>query len=70
MYFVHSYYPKPAADDVKLSFSRYGDFEFCSSVDKDNIFGCQFHPERSGNHGLSIYERLAARIGVRKEALI
>jgi imidazole glycerol-phosphate synthase subunit HisH len=70
MYFVHSYYPKPSADGVKLSFSRYGGFEFCSSVDKGNIFGCQFHPERSGNHGLSIYARLAARIGVRKEALI
>jgi imidazole glycerol-phosphate synthase subunit HisH len=70
MYFVHSYYPKPGADDVKLSFSRYGEFEFCSSVEKGNIFGCQFHPERSGTHGLSIYKRLAARIGVRKEALI
>ena len=70
MYFVHSYYPKPTIDEVKLSFSRYGGFEFCSSVEKGNIFGCQFHPERSGNHGLSIYERLAARIGVQKEALI
>jgi glutamine amidotransferase len=70
MYFVHSYYPNPSIDEVKLSFSRYGEFEFCSSVEKGNIFGCQFHPERSGNHGLSIYERLATRIGVRKEALI
>jgi glutamine amidotransferase len=70
MYFVHSYYPKPNADHVKLSISRYGEFEFCSSLEKGNIFGCQFHPERSGNHGLSIYERLAARVGVRKEALI
>ena len=70
MYFVHSYYPKPSNSHVKLSFSRYGEFEFCSSVEDGNIFGCQFHPERSGNHGLSIYKRLAARIGVRKEALI
>jgi imidazole glycerol-phosphate synthase subunit HisH len=70
MYFVHSYYPKPSIDEVKLSFSRYGEFEFCSSLQKDNIFGCQFHPERSGSHGLSIYERLAQRVGVRKEALI
>jgi glutamine amidotransferase len=70
MYFVHSYYPRPSLDKVKLSFSRYGEFEFCSSLQKDNIFGCQFHPERSGSHGLSIYERLAQRVGVRKEALI
>ena len=62
MYFVHSYYAKPENRDVVLSFSRYGDFEFCSSIEKGNIFACQFHPERSGQEGLKIYENFKAKI--------
>ncbi len=62
MYFVHSYYPKPESPDVRLSLTRYGSLEFCSSFQKRNIFGCQFHPERSGPRGLAIYRKLAASI--------
>ncbi len=62
MYFVHSYYAEPASTDVVLSMTRYGSFEFCSSLQKRNIFGCQFHPERSGRSGLWIYQNLASSI--------
>ena len=59
MYFVHSYYVVPAAPTVVASVTRYGSTEFCSSLRRDNIFGCQFHPERSGPLGLEIYRNFA-----------
>lgn len=51
MYFVHSFYAEPDPCDLALSKTRYGDVEFCSSFRKDNLFGFQFHPERSGRFG-------------------
>jgi glutamine amidotransferase len=56
MYFVHSYYVKPVLNENILTYSNYDGFEFCSSVKKDNIFGFQFHPEKSGKEGLLIYD--------------
>ncbi len=55
MYFVHSYYVQPNSDSVILSTTRYGGHNYCSSVIKNNIFACQFHPEKSGMYGLEIY---------------
>ncbi len=60
MYFVHSYYPRPADTSLVLAMTRYGHIEFCSSLRRGNIFACQFHPERSGPEGLHIYRNLAA----------
>lgn len=62
MYFVHSFYCEPADAAVVLSTTRYGENEFSSSVQKDNIFACQFHPERSGRQGLTIYDSLRATL--------
>jgi glutamine amidotransferase len=59
MYFVHSYYARPSDDSVVLARTRFGSLEFCSSFSKNNIFACQFHPERSGPEGLKIYQALA-----------
>jgi glutamine amidotransferase len=56
MYFIHSYYAKPTDLNNILSVSQYQEFEFCSSVQKDNVFGFQFHPEKSAEQGLSIYK--------------
>jgi imidazole glycerol-phosphate synthase subunit HisH len=66
MYFVHSYYPRPADPGVVLSETRYGDTTFCSSFLKGRVFATQFHPERSGRMGLRIYENLAAMISDEK----
>ena len=55
MYFVHSYYVIPTDPKDILSLTEYSDFEYCSSVKKDNIIGFQFHPEKSGDYGLLIY---------------
>ena len=54
-YFVHSYYVRPTDANVVLSKTTYGQTEFCSSVEKGTLFACQFHPERSGPAGLTIY---------------
>jgi len=51
-YFVHSYYVVPA-DDVSATTTEYG-HNFTSSILKDNVFACQFHPEKSQDDGLKI----------------
>ena len=56
MYFVHSYYVQPELNENILTRTNYTGFEFCSSIKKDNIFGFQFHPEKSGKEGLMIYD--------------
>ena len=52
VYFVHSYYAV-ARDDSVIATTEYGK-EMTAMVAKDNIFGCQFHPEKSGDVGLNI----------------
>lgn len=54
MYFVHSYILKPHNEENIFALSNYGGFEFCSVVRKGNIYGCQFHPEKSADSGLEI----------------
>ena len=53
-YFVHSFFVKPENIENVYTFSKYGEFNFCSSILIDNIFACQFHPEKSGQRGLEI----------------
>lgn len=53
LYFVHSYYVVPEDKDVIATTTPYG-IDFASSIWKDNIFACQFHPEKSQKIGLQI----------------
>lgn len=62
MYFVHSYYVQPADPAVVASMTRYGQIDFCSSVSRGNLFGCQWHPERSGAVGLEMYRNFKRAI--------
>jgi imidazole glycerol-phosphate synthase subunit HisH len=57
MYFVHSFSVVPSDKQHILSQTTYGPLSFCSSAKKGNIIGFQFHPERSGEHGLAVYRR-------------
>jgi glutamine amidotransferase len=56
MYFVHSFYAQPASQEAVLSVTDYGGLNYCSSIIKENIFACQFHPEKSGLPGIDIYK--------------
>jgi len=62
MYFIHSFYARPADPRHILSVTRFGSHEFCSSLQKGNVFACQFHPERSGRFGLMIYMNILETI--------
>jgi imidazole glycerol-phosphate synthase subunit HisH len=55
VYFVHSYYPVPADPGVVATTTAYGP-EFASSVARDNVFACQFHPEKSQQVGLRLLD--------------
>lgn len=58
VYFVHSYYVVPKDKKVIATTTDYG-MEFCSSIQKDNLFATQFHPEKSQEVGLKILEAFA-----------
>ena len=52
VYFVHSFYAENCEDSI-AAVTDYG-IPITAAVEKGNIFGCQFHPEKSGNVGLAI----------------
>ena len=62
MYFVHSFRVVPSDPSLIASTTRYGETEFCSSVGYGNVFGCQYHPERSGPQGLKLYANFARMV--------
>jgi len=53
-YFVHSYMAYPREKSQILAISEYEGLQITAAVKEDNIYGCQFHPEKSGNIGLKI----------------
>jgi imidazole glycerol-phosphate synthase subunit HisH len=55
VYFVHSYYPVPSDSGVVATMTPYGR-EFVSSIVRDNVFACQFHPEKSQEIGLRLLD--------------
>lgn len=57
VYFVHSYYGTDCGDSL-LATTEYG-AELTAAVGRDNVFGCQFHPEKSGDTGLKILKAFA-----------
>ena len=58
VYFVHSYFAD-GCDDSLAARTEYGAW-LTAAVEKDNIFGCQFHPEKSGEAGLDILRAFCA----------
>jgi imidazole glycerol-phosphate synthase subunit HisH len=69
MYFVHSYLVVPREPNLCVGVSRYGGIEFCSVVARGSVFGCQFHPERSGPQGLQVYREFARRVSAYQPGL-
>lgn len=58
VYFVHSYYLKAKNESEVAATTEYSTL-IHASVEKDNIFACQFHPEKSGDIGLQILKNFA-----------
>lgn len=58
VYFVHSFYLKAREEEIVKAVTDYG-VHIHASVEKDNIFACQFHPEKSGSYGLKILDNFA-----------
>jgi imidazole glycerol-phosphate synthase subunit HisH len=54
-YFVHSYHVQPKDQADEMMTACYG-YEFTAAVNRDNIFGAQFHPEKSHKYGMKILE--------------
>jgi glutamine amidotransferase len=59
VYFVHSYYVRPAAEGDVLALCDYGG-RFCAVAGRGAVVGCQFHPEKSQAVGLRILRDFAA----------
>lgn len=57
VYFVHSFMSAPASPEFRLADCRYGGIPIPAAVTRDNVMGCQFHPEKSGEVGLKILRR-------------
>ena len=58
MYFCHSYYVKPQDASIAAGITNYG-IDFVSAVVRDNVWGVQFHPEKSQKSGLQILRNFA-----------
>ena len=63
VYFVHSYYLRAADENIVKATTEYGTL-IHASVEKDNIFACQFHPEKSSEVGLTILKNF---VGIGRE---
>ncbi|HEV2076061.1 MAG TPA: imidazole glycerol phosphate synthase subunit HisH, partial [Thermoleophilaceae bacterium] len=61
-YHVHSFAPVPADPGDVLGTATYGQ-EFVSAVEREPVYGVQFHPEKSGEHGLRLLAAFAAACG-------
>jgi glutamine amidotransferase len=57
VYFVHSFMAKPANLAHRMADCYYGGVAVPAVIGKDNVYGCQFHPEKSGEMGLKILRR-------------
>lgn len=55
VYFVHSYYLQAEEEEIVRATTEYGTL-IHASVEKDNVFACQFHPEKSSDVGMKILE--------------
>jgi len=60
VYFVHSFAPVPFYEAHRLADTWYGGVRICAAVARGNIYGCQFHPERSAAAGLGILKNFLA----------
>lgn len=61
-YFAHSFYSEVTDAKARVTYTDYG-FRLPAAVQKENIYGTQFHPEKSGQTGLKVLQNFAAIVG-------
>lgn len=61
VYFVHSYFCNPK-DNKYIATTTNHSINFCSSIAIDNVWGCQFHPEKSSNVGLQLLKNFVFEV--------
>jgi glutamine amidotransferase len=54
VYFVHSFMAQPDDDRDRVADTLYGGIRISAVIGRGNVFGCQFHPEKSGAVGLKV----------------
>ena len=64
VYFVHSFMAAPHDPHHRIADCLYGGIPVSAAIGANNIFGCQFHPEKSGHVGLSVLRRFLRKPGV------
>jgi len=57
VYFVHSFMAFPVDPGHRVADCLYGDIPVSAAIGRENVFGCQFHPEKSGDVGLEVLKR-------------
>ena len=62
-------YQKPFIEDEVIAYTKYGDTKIPAIVQKDNVIGCQFHPEKSGDVGIRIFKAWKEMICERRKKL-
>lgn len=61
-YFIHSYECKPLLPEYAVAYTHYGGRQVCAIANYENIYGCQFHPEKSGKIGLKLIRNFCCAI--------
>ncbi|MFA6414389.1 MAG: imidazole glycerol phosphate synthase subunit HisH [Candidatus Paceibacterota bacterium] len=61
-YFVHSYVLAPSVPGTALAGTTYGGYAYCATVGQGNVYGTQFHPEKSGEAGLQLIQNFIRSI--------
>lgn len=57
-YFVHSFYVQPENKKSIMTYTKYENLNFSSSISENNIYGFQFHPEKSGINGINLIKEI------------
>ena len=57
-YFVHSFYAQPLNNKDIMTTTKYENLNFTSSISKENVYGFQFHPEKSGINGIKLINQI------------
>lgn len=60
VYYVHSYFPVPKDESIVKAWTGYGEQDFPAIVAKGNVFGTQFHPEKSSKAGAKLVNNFAS----------